>query len=512
MTDRIARIRDRLTDERGVVVPITLAVLLVALVLTLAAVVASEQANSVSNRDANSKSGLEAANAGLRTAVYRLDTYQPTNNNCPTPTPTGVGTGAPTSTLCAPQSQTMGNGASFTYWVSEAMQGSDTCTGPTVSSTSAGVAERCITSVGTANGINVRVQQRVAAYDSAPVFPAAIFGTNQVTVDNNAVITSDTPNSPALLGTNGTLNIATSGGGTTVYDGYAIGSRATVTIGGNAINTAGAPTTQMTTQYAVPTPAWPFNSQVDTAGPPYGSCSSNSTNCDYEIAQGITYSQCLNQGVVVANCDPSSGLSSADFTYPGSHILYLPNNSTLTLGGGNYYFCGLYLGNNSAINIVGTGQATIFIDNGTRQASPGVAASSCPTTTTTVGGQAIPPGSFNMQQNSSINAGGSALKAQILVYGDQSNPGTNTVNLTNNASSSFALVAPFSTINVSPSNNSLFRGAIAGYNVTLGNKSHFTYEADTSGFQTSSVPIYYESYWEQCPPLPSAQTNPSTGC
>jgi hypothetical protein len=176
-----------------------------------------------------------------------------------------------------------------------------------------------------------------------------------------------------------------------------------------------------------------------------------------------------------------------------------------------YYFCGLYLGNGSTINIVG-GQATIFIDNGTRQASPGVAASSCPTTTTTLDHQAIPPGSFNMQPGSSINAGGSALKAQILVYGDQSNPGSNAVNLTNTASSSFALVAPFSTVAVSPSRLSTFRGAIAGYNISLGNSSQFTYEADTSGYQTSSVPIYYQSYYEQCPPLASSQTDPTAGC
>lgn len=504
------RLRTRLADESGVAVPVALAMVLVALALTTSAVIVAEQSNQVSNRDANAKAALEAANAGLRTAVYRLDTYQPASNGCPTPTASTVGTGAPSSTLCAPQTQTMGNGASFTYWVSEQMTSTDTCAGPSVASSTASVGERCITAVGTANGVSVRTQQRVAAYTSAPVFPTAVFGTTSVTVSNNATITSDTAGSPALLGTNGTLNIGATGGGNTVYDGYQIGSRATVNIGSNATNTAGAPTTQMTTQFPIPTPAWPFNSQVDTASG--GSCSSNSTNCDFEIAQGISNPACLSGTTVLANCDPSSKLNSADFTYPGSHILYLPNNSTLTIGGGVYYFCGLYLGNNSTINVVGTGQATIFIDNGTRQASPGVTASSCPTTTTTVDGQAIPPGSFNMSQNSSINPGGSALKAQILVYGDQSNPGTNAVNLTNNASSSFALVAPFSTVSVSPSNNSTFRGAIAGYSVSLGNSSHFTYEADTSGYQTSSVPIFYQSYWEQCPALPSGQTDPTTGC
>jgi len=512
----LAKLKSRLADERGIVVPIALAMLLAALALTATAVMVASAASNTSQHDADSKAAIEAANAGLRTAVYRLDVYQPSASGCPTPTATSVGTGAPTSTLCAPQTGTLGNGASYTYWVSEEMQSTDACTGPSVSSSVASVGQRCITSLGTADGVSARVQQRVAAYTSQPVFPTAIFGTNQVTVDNNVTITTDTANSPALLGTNGTLTVAPSGGGTTVIDGYAIGSKAIISpaIGSNVTNTPGAPETQLTTQYPVPTPAWPFNSQDDT--PSGSTCTSNTTNCDFEIANGITYANCLNGVSVVPNCDPSNKLGSADFSYTGTpstenRILYLPNNSSLTLGGGIYYFCGLYMGNNSTINIVG-GQATIFIDNGTRQASPGVAASTCPTTSTTVGGQSVPPGSFTMTQNSSINPGGSALKAQILVYGDQDNPGTNTVSLTNNASSSFALSAPFSTVNVSPSNNSTFRGAIAAYNVTLGNSSHFTYEADTSGYQTSSVPIYYQSYWEQCPAVSSSQTDPTAGC
>jgi hypothetical protein len=510
MRSRFALIRRSLSDEAGIVIPMTMAILTVALVLTLAAVVAATQANETSNHDASSKSALEAANAGLRTAVYRLDEYQPSSNGCPTPTSSSVGTGAPTSTLCAPQTGTLGNGASYTYWVSEAMQGSDACAGPSVSGSVQSVGERCITAVGAANSVQARVQQRVAAYTSQPVFPTAMFGTNSVTIDNNAQLTTDTPNAPALAGTNGTLSIAPNGGGNTLYDGYAIGSRASVTLGPNVTNTPGAPTTRLTTQYPIPTPAWPFNSQVDTAGPPYGSCSANSTNCDYEIAQGIAHPACLSGTTLLANCDQSTKLVSADFTYPGSHILYLPNKATLTLGGGVYYFCALYLANNSTINVVG-GQATIFIDNGTRQASPGVTASSCPTTNTTVGGQSIAPGSFTMSNGAGINAT-SALNVQVLVYGDQTNPGTNAVTMSNTSSSVFALVAPYSSVTLAPSNNSSFRGAIAGYNVHIGNVAHFVYEADTSGYQTSAVPVFYQSYWEQCPVPTAGQTNPTTGC
>jgi hypothetical protein len=148
-------------------------------------------------------------------------------------------------------------------------------------------------------------------------------------------------------------------------------------------------------------------------------------------------------------------------------------------------------------------QATIFVD------SPSDPTSGCSSTNSS---QGVAPGTFSMNQNSSVNAGGSALNAQILIYGDQQNtPPTNTVNLSNNSSSSFALLAPFSNVNLSPSNNTTFTGAIAGYTVTIGNAGTFKYESDTKSFQSSAIPVYYPSYWEQCPSTYSS-SNPPSGC
>ena len=185
----------RFGDERGIAVPIALAVLLAAVLLATAGTGLGIQAIQTSRHDSSSKASIEAANAGLRAAIYRLNTYQPDGNHCPTePTNYQVGTnGAPTATLCAPDgpgvSQGLGNGASYTYWISRAMQTGDTCTGPAVSSSESSVAQRCVTAVGMANGVSARVQERVVAYTSAPAFPAAIFGTKSVTISNNVTIT-----------------------------------------------------------------------------------------------------------------------------------------------------------------------------------------------------------------------------------------------------------------------------------------------------------------------------------
>lgn len=527
MSAAIRRAAGRWADETGIAMPVALAILLILTVLATAAATIAIQTNDVSRRDANSKAAIEAANTGLRTAIYRLNTYQPQSNYCPTePTNFQVGTnGAPTPTLCAPVSGGLGNGESYTYWISRAMQTGDTCTGSTVSSSQGTVVQRCITSLGTANGVSARVQERVAAYTSTPAFPAAIFGTKSVTISNSVTITTDTPGSPGLLGTNGTLCVACSSGssgGTTTIDGYQLPPGAVYQAGSNVVNLG--PTTSVPAPYPTPTPIYPFSTSQNTASPydnatttQAGTCSQTEaqtlygwsgtwvqTNCDYEISQGIQYPACLNAGLPVRDCDASTNLPTTDFD-PVNRTLYLPNNATLVLQGGYYNFCSLYLSNNAQITIASGAKVTIFID------SPSDSGSGCPSSNSVALG--VAPGTFTSQQNATINAGGTALNAQILVYGDQSNvPPTNSVNLTNNGSSSFALLAPFSTVNLNPSNNTTFRGAIVGYQVTLGNAAHFTYEADTSSFQSTSIPIYYPSYWEQCPAQSSSSTDPTAGC
>lgn len=530
MRPRVRHAAEVLASESGIAVPIALAVLLTTVLLATVATGLAIQANQTSTRDARSKAAIEAADAGLRAAIYRLNAYQPDANHCPTePTNYQVGTnGAPTSTLCAADgpgvSQGLGNGATYTYWISRAMQTGDTCTGPSIANALDTTAQRCITAVGTANGVSTRVQERVGAYTSAPAFPTSIFGTKAVTISNNVTITSDTANTPALLGTNGILNVGGTGGGTTVIDGYQLPPGVTPQLGSNVTNLG--PTTPNPTQYPTPTPIFPFSTATNTASPydtaatsQAGTCSKSEaqtlygwsgtwvqTNCDYEIQRGIPTAliptSCVNNGLPITDCDSSTGLDSTDFDgSTGKRTLYLPNGSSLVLGGGYYNFCSLYLSNNSQISVVG-GSATIFIDAPNDQGACSNANSN----------HGIAPGTFTMSQNSKITAT-SALNAQILVFGDQANtPPQNTVSLQNNGNSTFALLAPFSNVSVSPSNNSTFRGAIVGYTVTLGNASHFTYEADTQSFQSTAVPVFYPSYWTQCPTQSTSATDPTAGC
>ena len=118
-----------------------------------------------------------------------------------------------------------------------------------------------------------------------------------------------------------------------------------------------------------------------------------------------------------------------------------------------------------------------------------------------------------MSQNASLNPSGSALAAQIYVYGDPNDtPPTNPVTLANNSNSAYSIAAPFSNVTLNPSNNSTFTGTIVGYTVTLGNASRLTYEADTSTLQSGALDLYYRTYFEQCPAKPSSSSDPTSGC
>lgn len=508
MSGRLRALRQTVAAEAGVALPVALSVLLITILLAGVAVAVATQTSLLSNRDTGSKAAIEAADAGVRRAIYMLSAFHPDGTHCPTPSNDGVGTnGAPTSTLCAPQSQTLGNGAQFTYWTSGALAQSSACTGSWMTSPLGALQQRCVTAVGTANGVKARIQERVATYTSWAAFPTAIFGTKQVTINNNVTMISDTPGVHALIGTNGYLNAAPTGGGTTIIDGYQLPPGATLNLGQNVTDTG--PTTGIGAPYPVPTAVNPGNTWQNT--PSGGSCAGltpqTQTNCNYRI----------NCPTLTA-CDPHVGTKF--YFDPVNRILYVGTNATLVLGGGYYNFCGLFLDNNSVVSIApapGT-QTSIYIDSPSDPNS-GTAGSStnppCSSSSITVpnGGPTIAPGTFTMTQNATLNAGGSALNANVYVFGDPNDdPPTNQVNLLNNGSSSFTLQAPYSNVLLAPSNNSVFRGAIVGYTVTLGNASHFTYEADTGPIQNNTVNVWYRAYFAQCPAPSGSQTDPTSGC
>jgi hypothetical protein len=362
-----------------------------------------------------------------------------------------------------------------------------------------------------AQNVSARVQERVAAYTSVPVFPAAIFGTKSVTISNNTTIASNVPGVPALLGTNGVLNVAPTGGGTTLIDGYQLPPGASLNFGSNVTNVG--PTTPISTPYPVPTAIDPKTTAQNTVSTYQGgTCNVLSTqvqtNCDYRITRGIQNPGCMSGGLPVLECDTVAGSVTFD---PNGRTLSLGNNAQLTLTGGVYNFCNLTMSNNSTLFVAPAPghYVSIYIDSPQDPNSGSTATAPAATNPKCAAGT----GTFTMAQNAILNPSGTALNAQIYVYGDPNDtPPTNTVTLANNSNSSYAIAAPFSNVTLNPSNNSTFTGAIVGYTVTLGNASHFTYEADAATLQSGALDLYYRTFFEQCPAQPTSGTDPTSGC
>src|SRR3954464_1165200 len=108
-------------DERGIALPLALAVLAGVMVLALAAAAAAVTASHQSFRDRNAKRAFQAAAAGVQTATYRTTLLQPGLQQCVIKdSATGDLSVGPVQTdgWCAPQVESLGDGATYTQQVS----------------------------------------------------------------------------------------------------------------------------------------------------------------------------------------------------------------------------------------------------------------------------------------------------------------------------------------------------------------------------------------------------------
>ena len=140
-----------LRDERGIALPVALAVLFVVAGLATVAVRAAITADHQTFRDRNAKAAIQAAVSGIQEAVYETNLMQPVASQCVTKDSNGQLTvgGVGGSGWCAATSEDLGNGASYTEQVSS---------GTTITVNSVTVVQRKVASTGTANGVVRRIR------------------------------------------------------------------------------------------------------------------------------------------------------------------------------------------------------------------------------------------------------------------------------------------------------------------------------------------------------------------
>jgi type II secretory pathway pseudopilin PulG len=464
--------RRRLTDEIGFILPTAMVALLILTVLIGAAITVAAQTSTSTTRDNNTKAALEAAEAGLQAAAYRLTKLEPAKTACITSTATLT----PVSiNYCASSEETLGNGAKFEYWDTTELTAGQACTGTAVTvPTGSTLTQRCVTSVGKVNGIQRRVQQRVFTLLSSKLFEVeGILGYHSVTVRNNGTVAGEIGSNEIVnlnpgvtvtktdLGPTGEI-IGTGAPGTITKNPAPFGPRPTIPIGQSA-------TSANTTAECKP----PLPGEPATAG----------KNCDWLITNGI-------------NKVTPGDAASAGVTFNSSiRSLAMGNKAELTLKEGIYNFCDFQVtGTFAKLTIENGARVEIFIDSKEREGS---------------GCSGDPEaGKLGFKNGVTIeNLTKNATDLQIYVY-DASG---GTIEFAPLSSSAFygTIVAPQSKLEIK--NNGEFTGAIEANEVELTQNFKFNWAVEDQNLQAEVKPHYARSAWEECPPTYTG-TEPQKGC
>lgn len=428
-------------DERGSTLIVAVGALLVMSLLAALAVRAAVAGSDMTTADVRAKLALQAAESGLQTATHRLNMLQPSLDRC-----VGRTVAVPTGGVCpSGPAESIGNGSSFTYTTTPALGANAACAGLDVRAQTA-LTQRCITATGTSDGVVRRVQTRVAAYASTPLFPAAgLLGLEYVTLNGNVAI----PDSTAA--TNGTLTA----NGNVRTGGTLLGPTGRTATAGNVTITPVVPRSAADGPFVL--------GDVDPGA-------SATVNDNRRIANGLRTPPAAPYDAV------SSG---SNLTYdPATRALRAAGNATITLGGGVYNFCSVSIAGNLTLQIATGAKVAIYV------ADPDDPDSGCPTGS----------GSFTVSGNFASGTTGSDPTAlQLYVQGSARR--RTTVAFAGNAAFRAAIYAPWSDVTIS--GNAKLIGGLAARSVTM-NGNGFQWDARAGTLQVESAGLYRRTGWREC--------------
>jgi hypothetical protein len=424
-------------------------ILMIVGLLSAVAVSTSSDTNLFTRRDANYKSGLQAAEAGLQVALYRLNYLGPSSTQC-----VGDAVAAPDSTgWCASSVYTLGNGATYRYYTTPVLNTTGTCAGLPLSSSD--VVQRCVTAVGVSNGVQARSQVRTGAFEATPLFQVpGVTGINGVSLSGSA----------AIAGTAGSNAIISMSGGAST-SGITLGPSGTF----NNSSSSHPPVTRL--------PGPIVLAPVNTG-------TSATSNDDGRITNGL-------QTPPVSPFDLSSPSSAVTFDASTRTLTVGGKGTVLTLGGGIYNFCQVTANGGAKISVAQGATTEIYID------SPDNPGSGCPSGT---GNLTFSGGSTFSNPNSN------PLALQIFVYGLSN--GSGTITLSGASTIYGTLYAPQSQVTLSGGSQMI--GGIVGRTVTLSGAS-LNWDARAGTLQATPTGTYYRTAWSQCSSAYSASA-PGAGC
>jgi Tfp pilus assembly protein PilX len=452
------RLRTLLGDERGIALPVALAVLFVTAGLATVAAREAITADQQSLRDECAKRGVQAAVSGTQNAVYQTNLVQPSPTQCVGRNGSGqlIAQSVQSNGWCAPMPEDLGDGTTYSEQVSQAS---------TVTNNSITVLQRQVSSTGTVNGVSRRVLYTMQAATGAQLFPTgyALLADQSINMKNNSKVTGG-------LASNGNITLKNNSnvcGNITAGPGkiYSHGPNTTVCSGSSTLNA---------TQ--------PFAIQP----------------VDLSNANPNDNNRISNMFVSGSTAKDSCGSTSNKITWNATtRVLTLNSGALLTLSGDKYFFCRLELKGGSTLQIASrTTPMSVYID------SP----DNC--------GSTAGMGSVAFASNSNfVNLGNNP--ATFVLYVAGSSKIATSVDLSSNDGGSspaitMALYAPNSSVTYG--NNLIFTGAIVAKTIDVKNNSVITYDSRVTGISSGSSVRFYQGYdYKECTSAPTG-TTPDTGC
>jgi Tfp pilus assembly protein PilX len=452
------RLRSLLSDERGIALPVALAVLFVTAGLATVAAREAITADHQSFRDESAKRANQAAVSGVQNAVYQTNLVQPGTTQCAARNGSGqlIAQAVQSNGWCPAISEDLGDGATYSEQVSQAS---------TVTVNGGTVLQRQISSTGTVNGVTRRVLYSVQASTGAQLFPTgyAMLADQSINMKNNAKVTGG-------LASNGNITLKNN---SNVCGNITAGPGKTYSKGPNTTVCAGYSTANATQPFAI--------QPVDVGNA--------SPNDNQRITNAIA-----NSGSNKDSCSNTCNKISWSAT---TRVLTVNSGGVLTLSGNTYFLCRLEIKGGGTIQIASrTTPMYVYIDTPENCGSTAGMGSAAWSSSGSFVNLSNNPATFAL-----LVAGSSKIATSVdLSSNDQSGAGPIIM----------AVYAPNSSVTYA--NNLNFTGAIVAKTIDMKNNAVITYDSRVTSISSGSSVRFYQGYdYKECTGVPTG-TTPDTGC
>lgn len=436
---------------------IAIMVLFIGLLLASASVLAARSTNGGAKRDRGTKRAVQAADAGLSAAIFRMNRLKTTDSatqiQCAASSSgnASVVTVAKSAGWCPAVTESIGNGETYSYVVSAA----SSVTGAQTT------LDRTIVATGTVNGVTRRVAVKASLLQGAPLFGDA----TMISLSGLDLGSSDTIN--GNVRSNG--NISLSGA---------------AKICGTA--TAGPGKTVNKPEWLTPCST-------------YATASAATPLVLSPLDQGNAAT--VNDNARICTLDPCSnthGIAPYTNTPDAPRRLKVSSDTTVVLGGNVYSFCSVDLSGAGKLQIAARDPGTsvrIFLD----------APEAC-------GQTGNPVTQFsNSGSDDIVNLNSDPTTLQIYAAGSSTIPTNISFSGYSNISAPLALYAPLSTVSLSGSTR--ITGAIAAKTINASGDIVVTSAPSTATLSSTSVtPISRAAQYRECRPVPPTPSDPTSGC